>query len=137
MAPRLGSFVLPTPSKTSQLTNDAQFMSIHEYVLNASVLRGTTSLQISDISAGVIINRIELNVTTAFVSDVEQNNISVVGANSSVLMDATWNDPNTAGSYSTDCNYVVTSTITVNHDLSNMTAGVAILRIYAHDVVNE
>ena len=134
MAATSGSFALPTPSKTSQLVNDSRFMSIKEYVLTPSVLSKASQFELSDIPSGSIIQRIDLMVTTAFASASDQNNISVVGADESVIMDASWNDPNTAGVYSTDCYYYVTSTVRVVHDLTGATAGRAVLRLFIYDV---
>lgn len=131
-----GSLSLPTPTRTSHLTNDSKFLSVHDYALSSSNLSGDDSLEISDIANGSIITRVEVRVTTAFTtSPDEQHNIEVLDENDVVLMDNEWNDPNVVGNYSTDCYYVVSGSLIVNHDLSGMTAGAAILRIYAYDAV--
>lgn len=131
----MGNFAIPTPSKTSELANDARFMSVHEYKLDLTKLK-TTPVTISDIKANSVVHQIDLLVDTAFVSSASQNNIEVLGADGTVLMDKTWNDPNTAGNYSTACNYTVTSTIKVSHDLTGATAGNALLRVFVHDPSN-
>ena len=134
MAVTNGSFSLPTPSRTSEIVNDSRYMSILEYPLTATTLRGTTTLSISGLNVNAIIHQVDIVVSTPFVSDQDQNNISVSGADGTVLMDAEWNDPNTEGVYSSDCYYPITSTVTVTHDLTNMTAGAGLLRLYIHDV---
>lgn len=131
-----GSLSLPTPSRTSHITNDSCFLSVHDYTLNLSNLYGEESLEISDIPNGSLITRVELRVTTAFATNPdEQHNIEISDENDTVLMDNDWNDPNVVGNYSTDCYYSVSGSLIVTHDLSAMTAGAAILRIYAYDVV--
>ena len=105
--------------------------SIWKYSLDSSTLAGETELTIQDLPVDGVITRIELRVITAFVSSLDQNNIDVVGDSSEVLMDADWNDPNTTGNYITDCYYEISANgITVSHDLSDMTAGSAILLLH-------
>ena len=132
MSATRGGFSIPTPDKTSQLTNDAQFMSVKEYALTPAVLQGSTTYTISDIPAGSVIHQVDILVNTAFASSATQNNLAVKGSDNTVLMDSGWNDPNTVGNYTTKCNYTVTSTIKVVHDLNAATAGNAILRVYLH-----
>ena len=105
--------------------------SIWSYHLDATALSGETELSIEDLPVNGVITRIELRVTTAFVSSLDQNNIDVMGDSTEVLMDADWNDPNTTGNYITDCYYEISANgITVSHDLSDMTAGSAILLLH-------
>ena len=135
MSATKGSFSLPMPSKTSQLVNDARFLSIQEYVLNTSNLSGTTQVSITDLPVGSIITKVELRVTTAFAPTSTQHNIAINGASSEVLMDSGWNDPNTIGNYSTEAYYAITSSgIRVVHNCGSVTAGSAILRLYIYSV---
>lgn len=131
-----GSFTLPTSQRTSQLVNDTRFSSIQEYVLNSAVLSGSTQLDISDLLAGSVIYRIDLIVLNAF-SDASgaQHSIEVSCDNGGVLMDAEWNDPNSVGTYTTDCYTTIRTTsdlVHVTHSLSSMLTGSAILRLYVY-----
>ena len=136
MGQTIGSLALPSPQRTSQLVNDTRFSSIQEYVLDSSSLSGSTQLDISDLSVGSVIYQVELMILSAFSeSGGSQPTIEITCDNGGVLMDDTWNDPTTVAVYSTDC---YTSIRTVNdlvhiiHNLSNITAGSAILRLYLY-----
>lgn len=129
---KYGAFISPNPTKMSDLENDNNYIIIREYVLDAASLAGTTSIKIDDIEAGNVITNIGLNVTTPFVSSNNNDTIEVVTDSGIVLMDKTWNDPNAIGNYTTDCVYEIVGNpdeIIINHTLSGMTAGYAILRI--------
>ena len=135
-----GSFSLPTPQRTSQLINDTRFSSIREYVLNTSVLSGSTQLDISDILPGSVIYRIDLIVLSAF-SDAggSQHNIEISCDNGGVLMNAEWNDPNTIGTYSTNCYTTIRTSedlMHINHTLSDMISGSAIVRFYMYSNID-
>ena len=130
-----GGFTIPAPSKTSELTNDSQFMSVKEYNLSVAALSGSTTYTISDIPAGTVIHQVELLVDTAFTSSASQNNLAVKGADNTVIMDSSWNDPNTIGNYVTKCSFIVSSTIKLVHDLNTATAGHATLRLHLHPSV--
>lgn len=136
MASRYGGVALPASTKTSSLVNDSRFLSIHDYILNSSVLSGGSSLTITDLPQGAIIIKIELRVSTAFKTNPDvQHDIEVTNANgSTVLMDNEWNDPNVVGNYSTECNHTISTNIKITHNLSSMTAGSAILRFHVYEV---
>ena len=138
MSSRFGSIALPAPNSTSDLVNDSRFLSIHDYVLNLSVLSGGSTLTITDLPQGAIIIRVDIRVTTAFttVPDV-QHNIEITNSNGSVvLMDNEWNDPNVVGSYSTECYHVVSGNLKVTHDLASMQTRSAILRFHLYEMTN-
>ena len=129
---KYGAFISPNPTKMSDLENDNNYIIIREYVLDAASLVGTTSIKIDDIEAGNVITNIGLNVTTPFVSSNNNDTIEVTTDSGTVLMDKTWNDPNVIGNYTTDCADEIVGNpdeIIINHTLSGMTAGYAILRI--------
>ena len=140
MGLKAGVFTLPTPQRTSQLVNDTRFSSIREYVLDSSTLAGTTQLNISDLIVGSVIYRIDLYVINAFSSaSGEQHNIEVKKSDGSVLMSSEWNDPNSIGTYVTECYTSIDSanqSLQVIHSLSNMISGSAILRLYMYTNVN-
>ena len=136
MAFTRGVLTLPNPTKTSDLVNDSNYLAIREYILNASVLSGGDTLIINDLPINAIITRVELMVTTAFATAQDQNNIDILGADSSVLMDADWNDPQTVGNYCTDCYYEITGNVLVVHDMTSITAGRAILRLFVYDTTS-
>lgn len=129
---KYGAFISPNPTKMSDLENDNNYIIIREYVLDAASLAGTTSIKIDDIEAGNVITNIGLNVTTPFVSSNNDDTIEVITDSGTVLMNKAWNDPNVIGNYTTDCVYEIDGNpdeIIINHTLSGMTAGYAILRI--------
>ena len=129
---KYGAFISPNPTKMSDLENDNNYIIIREYVLDAASLAGTTSIKIDDIEAGNVITNIGLNVTTPFVSSNNDDTIEVITDSGTVLMNKAWNDPNVIGNYITDCAYEIVGNpdeIIINHTLSGMTAGYAILRI--------
>lgn len=136
MAQRYGGLSLPNPTRTSNLSNDSRFLSIHDYVLNSSVLSGGTTLTISDLPQGAIIIRIDIRVSTAFTTNPDsQHNIKVTNAaGTTVLMDNEWNDPNVVGNYSTECYHTISGNIKVTHDLSALTAGSAVLRFHLYEI---
>ena len=119
-----GSFVIPTPQRTSQLINDTRFSSIREYILDSNTLSDSTQLDISDLLSGSVIYRIDLIVLSAFSDESgKQHNIEISCDNNGILMNAEWNDPNTIGSYSTTCYTTIRSAediVHVNHSLGNM-----------------
>ena len=133
MANTRGGLVLPSPTRTSDLINDSNYLSIREYSLSRSVLSGGTPVVIDDITIGTVITRVEIDVTTAFVSSATQNNISVEDESGEVLMDSDWNDPNTAGRYVCTCYHEVTGDLHIVHDLAAASAGGATLRLYLYD----
>lgn len=135
-----GSFILPTPQRTSQLINDTRFSSIREYVLDSSTLSDSTQLDISDLLSGSVIYRIDLIVLNAFSDDSGmQHDIEISCDNGGVLMSKEWNDPNTFGSYSTNCYATIRSTddaIHINHTLGDALTGSAILRLYVYNNID-
>ena len=134
MSATKGSLSVPAPEKTSQLTNDSRYLSVIEYVLSETNLKSKTSLTISDLPTGSIIQEIEVRVTTPFTPTTTQYNLAISGSNGAVLMSANCNDPNTAGVYHTDCYYEVTSTVVITHNMNNITAGSAIVRFFVYAV---
>ena len=135
-----GSFSLPTAQRTSQLINDTRFSSIREYVLNSSTLSGSTQLDIGDLMSSSVIYRIDLIVLSAF-SDLSgaQHNIEITCDNGGTLMSAEWNDPNTIGTYSTNCYTSIrnaSDVVHVIHSLGEMLTGSAILRFYIYNTVD-
>lgn len=136
MSSRYGSMALPNLKKTSSLVNDSRFLSIHDYVLNSSVLSGGSTLAITDLPQGAIIIRVDIRVNTAFTTNPDtQHNIEITTANgATVLMDNEWNDPNVVGNYSTECYHTISGNLKVTHDLSSMTAGSALLRFHVYEV---
>lgn len=126
-----GSFTLPSIQCTSQLINDAGFLSIREYRLDVNNLRGSSQINISEF-AGATIYRIELLVLDAFTdSSGSQHNIEISCDSAGVLMNAKWNDPNVVGLYSTPCNATINDKndgIHITHSLSSMVSGSAIVR---------
>ena len=138
MAKVKGIFSLPHSSRLgSQLINDTGFSSIREYVLNSESLSSTTQLDIDDLPQDTIIYRIELIILEGF-SDLSgtQHNISVSTKTGNELMNANWNDPNTEGTYATNC-YVTSVGGTVNplqvfHNVKDAISGVGILRIHMY-----
>ena len=131
-----GSLSLPTPQCTSQLINDTRFSSIREYLLNSSVLSNTTSLDIADISSGSVIYKIDLIILSAFNDNTgNQHDIEISYGNNNVLMNSKWNDPNTVGTYTTNCYAIIRSEediIHINHTLANAVSGSALLRFYIY-----
>ena len=137
MAAVYGGFSLPQ-SNQSTIT---RFSSIREYILDANSLSGNSQVNITDIVAGSIIYRIDLIVMSAF-SDLsgQQHSIEITDYNYNILMDAEWNDPNSVGTYCTNCYHTVLSgsnTIQVLHSLSEILSGTAILRLYIYNNVEE
>lgn len=141
MAAVYGNLMLPTAQRTSQLVNDTRFSSIREYILDSNSLSGATQLEISDLSRDSVIYRIDLIVTAPFNTlDGAQHNIEVADQEGNILMDNDWNDPNMIGTYSTNCYSIMNGSntkLTVTHDLSNISSGAAILRLYVYDTVSE
>ena len=137
MAKIAGSFSLPIPPHTSQLVNDTRFSSIREYVLNSASLSGSSQLDISDLSEGSVIYRIDLVVFEAFSDDTgNQHDIEITAGSDNVLMDAEWNDPNTVGSYTAACHTIISSensSLQLTHSLANIVSGSAILRLYMYN----
>ena len=129
---KYGAFISPNPTKMSDLENDNNYIIIREYALDVASLAGTTSIKIDDIEAGNVITNIGLNVTTPFVSSNNDDTIEVITDSGTVLMNKAWNDPNVIGNYITDCAYEIVGNpdeIIVNHTLSDIIAGYAILHI--------
>ena len=125
---KYGIFVNPTPKSLSDLQNDNNYMAIKEYVLNSDALSGSTIVKMS------------LHVRTPFVSTNISDTIEVSTDTDKVLLAQECNDPNRAGDYSSDCYYITSGNqneILVHHTLSNMTAGVAILRIELYENIPE
>ncbi len=136
MASVTGSFSVPVLSNTSQLVNDTRFSSIREYILDNSVLSDTTQLLINDLPLKAIIYRIDLLIINAFSTTAgSQLNIEVTRNDGTVLMNKEWNDPNTIGTYTTNCYTTLSGAvenIKVNHDLGSATNGSAILRFHLY-----
>ena len=135
-----GSFSLPTPQRTSQLINDTRFSSIQEYVLNSSTLSGSSQLDISDLMSGSVIYRIDLIVLSAF-SDAagNQHDITISCDNGGTMMSAVCSDPNTVGTYSTNCYTTIRTpadVVHVTHTLGNLLTGTAILRFYMYSTID-
>jgi len=139
--PVFGSFNLPTPQRTSQLVNDTRFSSIREYVLNVEVLKDTSTLEINDLPANSVIYRIDLIVNAPMTSlDGIQHNLSVSDTNGNVLFKNEWNDPNVIGTYTSNCYGILDAgsiKIKVNHDMTNLTSGSAILRFHVYTNIDE
>lgn len=135
-----GSFVLPTPQRTSQLINDTRFSSIREYVLDSSILSGSTQLDISDLMPSSVIYRIDLIVLSAFNDQYgNQLNMKITCDNGGTLMAAEWNDPNTIGTYTTNCYTSIRTAadvIHVIHDLGAVLSGSAILRFHIYNTID-
>ena len=135
-----GSFTIPTPQRTSQLVNDTRFSSIREYVLDESTLSGSTRLDITDLLPGSVIYRIDLIVLSAFSDSTgAQHDIEITCDNGGVQMDAEWNDPNTVGTYSTNCYTSIrtpSDVVHVIHSLGSMLSGAAILRFYIYSNID-
>ena len=131
-----GGLLLPSIQHASQLINDVRFSSIREYVLNSESLSGSTQLDIDDIPSNTVIYRIELVVLNAFGNaNGDQHDITITCDNGGILMNNTWNDPNTVGSYVTDCYTSIrgsTDQLHVIHSLSDISTGAAILRIHCY-----
>lgn len=133
-----GTFALPHSSRLgSQLINDTGFSSIREYVLNSESLSGTTQLDIEDLPQDTIIYRIELIVLEGF-SDLSgtQHDLSVSTGTGIELMNKNWNDPNTPGTYVTNC-YATSingskNPLHIIHNITNALSGVGILRIHMY-----
>ena len=137
---KYGIFVNPTPKSLSDLQNDNNYMAIKEYVLNSDVLSGSTAIAINDLKAGSTIVKMSLHVRTPFVSTNISDTIEVSTDTDKVLLAQECNDPNRAGDYSSDCYYITSGNqneILVHHTLSNMTAGVAILKIKIYENIPE
>ena len=135
-----GSFILPTPQRTSQLINDTRFSSIREYILDSASLSGSSQLDISDLMSGSVIYRIDLVVLNAF-SDASgaQHNITISCDNGGVLLAAECNDPNTIGTYVTNCYTTIRSPqddVHITHDLGELITGSAILRFYIYNTID-
>lgn len=141
MATMTGSFSLPTAQRTSQLVNDTRFSSIREYVLDLNSLSGSNQVTISDLPPVSIIYRVDLIVLTPFSATTdEQYNIEISKSDDTILMDSSWNDPNTNGTYSTNCYSVIaqgSEGLIINHNLSTIVSGSAILRLYIYNNVAE
>ena len=137
---KYGIFVNPTPKSLSDLQNDNNYMAIKEYVLNRDVLSGSTAIAISDLKDGSTIVKVSLHVRTPFVSTNTSDTIEVSTDTGKVLLAQECNDPKRAGDYSSDCYYITNGNqneILVHHTLSNMTAGIAILRINLYENIPE
>ena len=137
MAKIAGSFALPMPPHTSQLVNDTRFSSIREYVLNSASLSGSTQLDISDLSEGSVIYRIDLVIFEAFSDESgDQHDIAIASESGDVLMSNEWNDPNTLGTYTASCHTTISSSnknLHLTHSLSNIVSGAAILRLHIYN----
>ena len=105
-----------------------------DYRLNSSTLSGDEdTYKITGLTRDTLIYQMDLEVIRPFETYPDrQHNITVYGENNEILMPATWSDPNVAGCYSTKLNYTVGAKgiLTVGHDLRQMTAGVAVLKLY-------
>nr|DAJ90353.1 MAG TPA: hypothetical protein [Caudoviricetes sp.] len=137
---KYGVFINPSPKSLSDLINDNNYMSIREYILDVTSLKGNSAIAISDLNAGSSIVRVSLNVKTPFVSSNSVNTIEVISDSNNILMDASWNDPAIASIYSSDCRYTVNGNnneILVKHTLSGITKGYAILRIELYENIPE
>lgn len=131
-----GSFALPQTRYASQLINDTRFSSIREYVLNSESLSGSMQLDIADLPSNAILYRIELIILSAFSNlNGDQHDIAITCDNGGTIMDSSWNDPNMVGAYSAECHVALRGTsdvVHVIHSLSDMTSGLAILRIHLY-----
>lgn len=144
MAKTVGSIVLPQSAgvhRTSQLENDSRFSSVYEYILDNTTLNGTVTLNISGIPVNTVIIGVELYVVSPVVkTSTDESSMSISAQNNgsestTVLMGDTWNDPSSAGIYSTDCYFLIKSavdTIYVTHNLSTCTSGTIVLRLVTY-----
>ena len=111
----------------------ARVTIVSQTPLNINNLASGSPVEIGNLPVGALIYQIDLNVTTPFTTDPDvQHNISVVGDNEEVIYDAEWNDPNIEGNYCTQTNYTIgeSGKVSVVHDLTNMVAGIAELKLY-------
>ena len=137
---KYGAFINPSPKSLSDLINDNNYMSIREYILDATSLNGNSAIAISDLNAGSSIVRVSLNVKTPFVSPNSVNTIEVVSDTNQILLSSAANDPAIANNYITECSYITSGNdneVLVKHNLSGMTAGLAILRIELYENIND
>ena len=137
---KYGYFINPSPTSLSDLVNDHNYMVIRDYILDSSTLKGSNVIAISDLAAGSVIIKIAIKVETPFKSNKTTNTIEVASDSGSILMDASWNDPAIASDYSSDCFYVVNGNnneVLVNHTLSGITAGYAILHLEMYENISE
>ena len=137
MANTYGGFSLPTPNRTSQLTNDSQYTSARDYIIQQSDVEGSDSLEIADLTPGSVIYKIEINISTAFNPGVDiQGNLGVYGDGGATIIDPQWNDPNEVGNYVNSCRYTVgeSGKITLRHNLGYSTAGLAVIRLFIYDL---
>lgn len=137
----IGTFVLPSAHRTSQLVNDTRFSSIREYLLDVGTLTGTNAIAIDDLLMKSTIFRIELIVLQGFsTSGHDSETIEIVSSDGDHLMDAQWNDPKKVGSYVSDCYYTTEGTpgeLQIHHSLAAMESGLAILRLHVYNNVTE
>lgn len=134
MAETYGGFSLPTPNRTSQLTNDSQYTSARDYIVDYEDTAAGTDLEISDLTPGTVIYKVEINVSTAFNTSA-QGNLGMYGDSDAVIVDPSWCDPNEVGNYVNSCYYQVTNThkVTLKHNLSSASAGVAVVRLFIYE----
>ncbi len=133
---KYGYFINPSPTSLSDLVNDHNYMVIRDYILDSSTLKGSNVIAISDLAAGSVITKIVIKIETPFKSSNTTNTIEIASDSGSILMDASWNDPAIASDYSSDCFYVVNGNnneVLVNHTLSSITEGYAILHIEMYE----
>ena len=132
----LGSLMLPTVQRTSQLVNDTRFSSIREYVLNAESLQDAFSVEISDLALDSVIYRIDLIVSNPFYNlDGSETEISVKDEENNILLDTAWSDPSSIGTYTTNCYAIINETnqkLTITHNFKNISSGTAILRLHMY-----
>ena len=131
---KYGAFINPSPKSLSDLINDNNYMSIREYILDTDSLKGNSA------NAGSSIVRVSLNVKTPFVSPNSVNIIEVVSDTNQVLLSSAANDPAIANNYISECSYITSGNdneVLVKHNLSGMTAGLAILRIELYENIND
>ena len=106
---KYGAFINPSPKSLSDLINDNNYMSIREYILDATSLNGNSTIAISDLNAGSSIVRVSLNVKTPFISPNSVNTIEVVSDTNQILLSSAANDPAIANNYITECSYITSS----------------------------
>lgn len=139
--PVFGSFNLPTPQRTSQLVNDTRFSSIREYILNVETLKDASILEISDLPGNSVIYRIDLIINAPMTSlDGAQHNLSISDSNGNTLFKNEWSDPNTIGTYTSNCYGILdagSTKINITHDMTNLTNGSAILRFHLYTNIDE
>lgn len=136
----IGSFINHNPTKLSDLQNDTKYIAIYDYILDASTVKGNSSISINNIIEGSIITNISLKVNIPFVSNNTKDTIEVITDSGEILMDKSWNDPNIQANYSVECSYTINGNqneIIINHSLSEITKGSAILRIELYAINTE